>query len=240
MPYPEADLLPISALQHLLFCERQCALIHVERVWVENRLTAEGQHLHKKAHAGPAETRDGVRITRSLPLRSFELGLAGQADVVTWRAPDGFRMTERTFARFLAKATPEDLRGWEIVPVEYKRGKPKSNDCDRVQVCAQAMCLEEMLRIEIAAGDLFYGKKRRRVPVPLDSVLRETTRRAAARMHELMNEGVTPPARREPKCETCSLLQVCMPDIAQRTKSAVRYMDRTLATHMAAAAPETD
>jgi len=190
MSHVAADrLLPISALQHLLFCERQCALIHVEREWVENRLTVEGAQLHGKAHAGPDETQRGVRILRAVPLVSHELGLRGVADVVENR-PDG---------------------SW--LPVEYKRGRPKRDDHDRVQVCAQAMCLEERFGERIERAALFYGKTRRRVTVELGESLRQATRRASARLHEMVRSRETPPATVEPKCRRCSLREVCMPEI---------------------------
>lgn len=230
MTYPEADLIPLSALQHLLFCERQCALIHVEREWVENRFTAEGRILHKNAHEGKTRTRDGVRITRGLPLRSFQLGVVGQADVIEWRPPPGFsdRRADETLATVLTSARAEGLSEWTITPIEYKRGRPKINDCDRVQLCAQAVCLEEMLGITITTGQLFYGKKRRRFDVTFDSSLRETTRRAAARLQEIMNSGITPPAIREKKCETCSLLPVCLPNATTGRRSAKRFLAREL------------
>lgn len=230
MPYPESDLVPLSALQHLRFCERQCALIHVERVWVENRWTAEGRVLHRQAHEGKPQTRDGVRITRGLPLRSFDLGVAGQADVIEWRSPAGVtdRQADRTLARWLHEdREEEELAGWTVTPIEYKRGRPKSNDCDRVQLCAQALCLEEMLGVSITSGQLFYGQKRRRFDVAFDATLRKTTRRAAERLHELLSTGMTPAAVREKKCETCSLLPVCLPDAMQR-RSARRYFQRQL------------
>jgi CRISPR-associated exonuclease Cas4 len=226
--YAESDLLPLSALQHLLFCERQCALIHVERLWGENRFTAEGRVLHRKAHDGKPETRDGERITRGLPLRSLELGLSGVADIVLWRPPPGVAPGRRTLAEFIRTRPPGGLHGWEITPVEYKRGRPKANDCDRVQLAAQAMCLEEMLGVEIRVGQLFYGLNRRRTDVPLDDGLRNTVRTAAARLHELMSSGRTPPAVREKKCDTCSLLNVCLPD-AMRLRSAADYLKRQLA-----------
>ena len=234
MPYPESDLVPVSALQHLLFCERQCALIHLERVWVENRFTAEGQVLHRNAHEGPAKTRDGVRITRGLPLRSLELGLSGQADVVEWRPPDDLedRQADRTLARRLADDRALGLTGWTVTPIEYKRGRPKSNDCDRVQLCAQAICLEEMLGVDVPAGQLFYGRKRRRFDVEFDDSLRETTRRAAERVQELFQSGVTPRAFREKKCDTCSLLSVCLPDAMRPRRSAREYFNRHLTTHL--------
>lgn len=231
--YPEDDLLPISALQHLLFCERQCALIHVEQVWAENRFTAEGRHLHRKAHDAPPETRDGVRITRGLPLHSFRLGLSGQADVVEWEPPGSFRDSSRSLPQILREAAPEELRTWRVTPIEYKRGQPKKNDCDRVQLCAQALCLEEMLGVSLSSGLLFYGQKRRRFEVEFGESLRGTTETAAARLHELIAAGRTPPARREKKCDTCSLFDLCLPDLADGRRSARRFVDRSLAAVLA-------
>jgi len=192
MPYAEIDLLPISALQHLLFCPRQCALIHNEQLWAENYLTAQGQVLHQKAHEPKHETRPGIRITRSLYLSSRTLGLRGIADIVEFH------------------------RDGTILPIEYKRGKPKANDCDRIQLCAQALCLEEMLDRPIPAGALFYGAKRRRTPVEFDSDLRSRTTTAAAELHTLIASGRTPTAIREPKCDACSLLELCLPDALDR------------------------
>jgi CRISPR-associated exonuclease Cas4 len=208
--FAEDDLLPISALQHLLFCERQCALIHIERLWVENRLTAEGRVLHRNAHEGPDETRNGVRTTRGLSLHSARLGLVGVADVVEfrWGPPDKKR---RPF------------------PVEYKRGKPKSHDADLVQLCAQALCLEEMFEVPVEAGAIFYGEPRRRLDVAFDTPLRVLTEQTAARLHALIASGVTPRAVRERKCEACSLLPVCLPDAIPRGSASVAaYVDKAL------------
>ena len=198
-----ADSLPLSALQHLLFCERQCALIHVERLWEENRFTAEGRVLHEKVDEGRGESRPGVRITRSLQLRSEVLGLHGVADVVElhW-GTDG---------------------GWQPFPVEYKRGKPKAHDADLVQLCAQAICLEECFGTPVPEGALFYGQTRRRLNVVFDEGLRELTRRTAARLHELIDGGVTPRAVREKKCEACSLLEVCLPEAMSRPRGAAAW-----------------
>jgi len=227
MPYAESDLLPISALQHLLFCERQAALIHVEQVWDENRYTAEGNVLHKKAHDGKPETRDGERIARGLPLRSLELGLAGVADVVLYKSPEGVTQAGRTLADKLRQASPEVLAQWVVTPVEYKRGRPKRNDADRVQLCAQAMCLEEMHGVAISQGALFYGQTRRRKEVRFDDELRLVTRDAALRFRNLIETGVTPTAQREKKCDTCSLLPLCLPDAMQR-QSARQFLHRQL------------
>lgn len=140
----EDDLLPLSGLQHLAFCERQWALIHIEQSWAENRLTAQGRVLHNRAHDGPPESRPGLRIARGLRLRSLRLGLSGQADVVEfYPAPDGI-------------ALPGETGLWRPFPVEYKRGRPKAGRCDEVQLCAQALCLEEMFARPIPSGALFY------------------------------------------------------------------------------------
>lgn len=228
MAYSEDELIPLSALQHLLFCERQCALIHVERLWAENLFTAEGNLLHGKAHAGKPETRDGVRVTRGLPLQSFSLGISGQADVIEWEMPATQKTGRRKVVDALQRATSDERARWRVTPVEYKRGKPKSNDCDRVQLCAQAMCLEEMLGVSVPTGQLFYGQKRRRVNVECDAKLRRTTIDAAARLHDIIDSAKTPQALREKKCDTCSLFHLCLPGATSKNNSAKDYMDRML------------
>lgn len=205
MAYKESDLLPISALQHLLYCERQCALIHVERQWAENRFTAEGNVLHQKAHSGDVTTRPRARTLRAIPLRSYELGLCGVADVV------------------------QQKRGEPLLPVEYKRGRPKKNDCDRVQLCAQALCLEEMTGESVPLGELFYGKIRRRVPVEMTAELRHLTITTAARLHDLIQSRSTPRAEPGPKCDHCSLKSLCLPHLS-RLGSAQGAFDHLLNT----------
>lgn len=202
--FRETDLLPISALQHLLFCERQCALIHLERLWAENRLTVEGRRLHDRAHSATHESRGDVRIVRGLSLRSLRLGLAGVADVVEFHRGDS-----------VTKPQP--------MPIEYKRGRPKAHDADRVQLCAQAICIEEMLDTAVPCGALFYGKTRRRQDVAFDQALKRITEQAAERLHAMIASGVTPPARREPKCDNCSLLNLCLPDSFERGRGAADY-----------------
>ncbi len=211
--FSEDALLAISALQHLLFCERQCALIHIEGLWAENRFTVEGTHLHRKAHDGPNDTHTGVRIVRGLALRSFRLGLVGVADVVEFRSMQG------------GPAVP--------FPVEYKRGRPKSHEADRVQLCAQALCLEEMLGVAIPAGALYYGKTRRRRAVKFDGTLRQLTEHTCQRLHALMASGKTPRAMREPKCSRCSLYELCLPHAMNVRRTASGYFDRALATSLA-------
>jgi CRISPR-associated exonuclease Cas4 len=203
--FSEDELLPISALQHLLFCPRQCALIHTEQLWAENLLTAEGRIAHEKVDEEGAETRSGRRIVFGLPLRSFRLGLVGKADVVEFSGGDG---------------------GQAIVfPVEHKRGRPKQKDCDRVQLCAQAVCLEEMLGVTVAEGALFYGKTRRREDVAFDAGLRGLTEETALELHRLLDSGITPRAEYGKKCWSCSLINVCMPKVSAARRSVKHYMD---------------
>lgn len=215
--FTEDDLLPLSALQHLLFCERQCALIHLEQIWVENPLTAEGRQLHERVDSGVGESRGDVHLARGLPLRSLWLGLSGKADVVEMH-------------RVLGDEPGANLPGldgrWRAFPVEYKRGKPKSHRADEVQLCAQALCLEEMLGAPVPAGALFYAQTRRRLDVAFDSSLRQLTEETSARLHRLIASGTTPMPVREPKCDRCSLLEVCMPDAPG--KSARRYLANAL------------
>jgi CRISPR-associated exonuclease Cas4 len=211
--FSEDDLLPLSALQHLLFCQRQCALIHIEGLWDENRLTALGKRLHERAHReGERELRGDVCIARGVRLRSLRLGLAGKADVVE-------------FHRLDAAGVP--LAGvpglWRPFPVEYKRGRPKRNRCDEVQLCAQALCLEEMLGTDVPAGALFYGTTRRRFDVALGAALRAETEDAARRLHAMIGSGVTPRIAREPKCDHCSLAALCLPEATGPARSAARY-----------------
>lgn len=221
--YSEEDLLPLSALQHLIFCERQAALIHLEGLWADNRLTVEGSHLHRKADTGPGETRRNIRIARGVRLRSLRLGLVGKADVVE------FHRLEASPVIKLSPGIDELVAAdWRPFPVEYKRGRPKRHSADEVQLCAQALCLEEMFGVSIAAGALFYGQTRRRQDVAFSDELRAITERAASRMHEIIRSGVTPRARRQPKCESCSLKHLCLPAAADPGRSVQKYLQRSL------------
>jgi len=216
-PFDEDDLLPLSGLQHLVFCERQWALIHIEQLWAENRLTAQGRELHERAHEGGSESRPGLRIARGLRLRSLRLGLSGQADVVEFhQAAEGVRL-------------PEEDCLWRPLPVEYKRGRPKPDHSDEVQLCAQALCLEEMFESQIGAGALFYGAPRRRMEVTFSPALRAETESLAARMHQLYREGTTPRAVYLPKCDNCSLVISCMPRALAKPPGVARYLARALA-----------
>lgn len=220
VPFAEDDLLPLSALQHLLFCERQAALIHLERLWAENPLTMEGRQLHEQVDHAPGESRGDVRLARALPLRSLRLGLVGKADLVELhRLPAGAAGEQ-------GAALPGVSGAWRPFPVEYKRGRPKAHHADLVQLCAQALCLEEMLGTPVPAGALFYGQTRRRLDVPFDAALRRETEEAAARLHRLLGSGVTPLPVREPKCDQCSLIHLCLPDAPSH--SARRFLDLQL------------
>jgi len=197
--YTEDELIQLSALQHLVFCERQCALIHIEQLWTENLFTAEGRIMHDKVDTANCESRGNVRIEYSVPIRSLRLGLIGKADVVEFhRKDDGM---------------------WMPFPVEYKRGKPKIDDCDKVQLCAQAICLEEMLNVQVKSGALFYGRTRRREDVFFDERLRMETEDAARKVHALIESGITPKAEYSKKCKKCSLYEQCMPKISSKVSN---------------------
>jgi CRISPR-associated exonuclease Cas4 len=215
--YSEDDLLPLSGLQHLMFCERQWGLIHIEQIWEENRLTAEGRVLHERAHSAGSESRPKVRTSRGLRLHSLRLGLVGQADVVEFHpSTDGVVLPE--------------LEGvWRPFPVEYKRARPKKDACDEVQLCAQALCLEEMFCRQISEGALYYGEPRRRTQVVFDGKLRARTEALAGRMHELYGAGTTPLAAYEPKCDGCSLIARCLPRLLAKPPGVARYLARALA-----------
>jgi CRISPR-associated exonuclease Cas4 len=218
--FDEDDLLPLSGLQHLLFCERQWALIHIEQQWEENRLTQEGRVLHDRVHEAGTEARADLVVARSLRVRSLRLGLAGETDAVEFRRVAG------------ESASGVRLEGraglWAPFPVEYKRGKPKGDAWDEVQLCAQALCLEETFRVVIEAGALFYGTTRRRTPVSFDAPLRERTEALAKRMHELYDVGATPQAVYEKKCEKCSLMERCMPKMSTRRRDVAGYLATAL------------
>ena len=207
-PINEDDLVPISALQHFLFCERQCALIHIEQIWGENRLTAEGKLLHDRTHEAGNESRGDVRLARGLRLRSLKYGLSGQADLVEFhKQNDG---------------------SWRPYPVEYKHGKLKIIDCDRVQLCAQAVCLEEMLNTDVPEGAIYYGQPKKREIVCLSSVLRDTLASAVSGLHRLISSNLTPLAKYDKKCEACSLVDLCQPRLPKSHDAVEKYLEREL------------
>lgn len=220
--YTESDLQPISALQHLSFCPRQWGLIHLEQLWAENVFTAEGRVLHERVHEDESETRGDVRIVRSLRIHSLRLGLAGQADVVEFHLVSG-KSDAVTDVAF-----PGRPGCWQPYPVEYKRGKPKIDICDEVQLCAQALCLEEMLSTDIPEGAFFYGKPRRRHKIAFDERLRRETVKLCERLHELYQKKITPKAEYGKKCRSCSLYDFCRPKTMGVEKKIDLYVRRSV------------
>lgn len=191
--------MPLSALQHYLFCPRQCALIHVEQSWAEDGATAEGRLLHERTDAGKPDRRQGIKILRSLTIRSFTLGVTGKADVV-------------------------ELHGATPYPVEYKRGRPKTHRADEVQLCAQAICLEEMFGMPVPEGALFYGETRRRTIVAFDTGLRALTAGVAADTQKMITAGTTPPPIYTPACEKCSMQEICRPQRLEKPPRIANWL----------------
>lgn len=232
--YTEDDLLPISALQHLRFCRRRCALVHLEGLWAENRFTAEGNLLHRRVHNESDSTGPCVRIVRGLRLVSLRLGLFGIADVVEFHEDKG-TITDPALSLLPALPSgalrqPCPAASYSVgrpFPVEYKRGKRKPEQSYRVQLCAQAICLEEMLGVDVPAGALYFGKSRRRMPVEFTFALRQETERLAAELHQLFDSGRTPPPEPGPKCKGCSMQTLCLPKGIGR-RSAVGYVIRSV------------
>lgn len=213
-PIHEDSLLPLSGLQHYAFCPRQWALIQIERQWLEDIRTVEGRHLHEKVHAGHQMEIDGdVIIERSVPIVSYTLGVYGVADIVEYHRSDdsGISISYRKGK-------------WRPHPVEYKRGKPKIDDRDEIQLCAQAMCLEEMLNIEINSGSFFYGQVRRRTTVVFSSYLRARVIKLANEMHRAFECGVTPPSSLGVPCNLCSLKDLCVPKLTRRKRTVLGYL----------------
>jgi CRISPR-associated exonuclease Cas4 len=214
--YAEDELIPLSALQHYLYCERQCALIYLEGQWRENLYTTKGQLLHERVKRGEREWREDVLIVRSLPLRSLQLGLAGVADVVEFHPPP--------WAHGLPDLGGDLPTGCTVHPIEYKRGRPKHNRCDEVQLCAQALCLEEMLGAKIAKGSLFYGRTKRRQEVRFDTPLRSLTVETSEKVRRMIESCNTPPAPNDKRCKNCSLVELCLPELSSRRRDAEAYV----------------
>ena len=217
--YTEDQLLPLSAVSQYVHCPRRCALIHLEQVWFENVVTAEGRVLHDKVDSGKRESRGDLKILRSLRLRSLRLGITGVADVIELhRLPISEGGVQ----------VPGIAGTWLPFPVEYKRGASKDIRCYEVQLCAQALCLEEMLSVHIRDGALFLGEKQHRVAVTFDDVLRAETESVCVAVQKLFAEGVTPPADYSKRCSSCSLLEACLPHSAGSKKSAKHWLARQL------------
>lgn len=216
----EEIYLPLSGIQHMAFCPRQWALIHVEQVWAENARTVDGKYMHHRVDDPfENETRGDLIMSRSVPVISHTLKLQGVADIVEfWRTTDTVR----------GAALPRRKGLWIPVPIEYKRGRSKSDDRDWVQLCAQAVCLEEMLGVSISEGYLFYGQTHRREAVQMTDELRRHTTELSKKMYDFYSSGITPPAIHGSKCELCSLIELCVPKLTWKNIKVGRYLNQML------------
>lgn len=214
--YTEDEYLMISGIQHFTFCRRQWALIHIEQQWEENYRTADGNAMHENAHDGSFhEKRNNKIIVRALPVFSSELGVSGECDIV----------------EFLSDKNGVEIFGqkgkYSVTPIEYKRGKPKEDQSDIMQLCAQAMCLENMLCCKIDKGYIYYGENRKRFPVMFDEQLREQVKTTIEEMHKYYKRQYTPKVKRTKSCNACSLKNICLP-VLMKNKSAKDYIEKTL------------
>ena len=215
----------LSALQHYLFCPRQCALIHVEKIWSDNFFTTAGNVMHSRVDKKGHEKRSGMHIATSLRLVSHTLGIMGVADKIEF-----YQCSSRVDASGIVAAVqlPKKRGWWTPFPVEYKHGKPKQVRADEVQLCAQALCLEEMLNVTIAKGALFYGETHHRVEVIFDKTLRDLTQSVVDAVHSLIESGVTPNANYSKACQACSLISACRPKDVSVSKSVCKWLRNAL------------
>jgi CRISPR-associated exonuclease Cas4 len=215
----------LSALQHYLFCPRQCALIHVEGLWSENYLTALGRAMHTHVDQKVRETRRDVHLATSLRLISNRFGVMGVADMVEFYKSDCLKNAE---GQIVGAVLPGRKGFWQPFPIEYKRGAPKAHRADEVQLCAQALCLEEMLGVVILNGALFYGETKRRMEVMFDDELRNLTESVIQRVHQLVEQGATPLPVYSKGCKACSLYNLCRPEDISERDSARRWINNQL------------
>ncbi len=213
----DADFLMLSGLKHFRFCRRRWALVHLEQQWQENALTLEGHYMHERVHDDNfTELRGSVLLSRGMPVRSEMLKITGECDMVELhKSETGVPIQGR-----------EGL--WQVYPVEYKHGEPNERGADELQLCAQAMCLEEMLVTEIPEGAIYYGKTRHRMTVALTEDLRKQTKDALAEMHRLFAQGYTPKAKWTRACKNCSLVEICLPKLNKRMRAS-EYVKHMLA-----------
>ncbi|QIM63671.1 CRISPR-associated protein Cas4 [Pasteurellaceae bacterium Orientalotternb1] len=189
-------MIPLSALQHYAFCSRQCALIHNEQAWAENYLTAQGQALHERVDSGEPETRKSTRFERAVHVSAEKLGISGILDMVE-----------------------HDLTNGQLKPVEYKRGKPKPEPIDEIQLCAQALCLEEMTGKSIAEGALWYNQTHHRVPIVFTDELRQKTLDTIIAVRNLLDSSITPRPEYSKRCKACSLVDICQPKLLEKDRT---------------------
>lgn len=195
--FPEDDFIMISALQHYIFCPHQCGLIHVDDVWQDNLFTVRGEILHEKVDTDTFETRGDVKTVRGLRIHSYKYGLVGRCDVVEFK---------------------QTVKGKEVLPVEFKAGEPKDDISDKVQLCAQVLCLEEMLNVEISKAAFFYGKIRRRNNVEIDDELRNQTIEVINKVREIVDNKKVPVIEYSAKCRNCSIINICQPKAMNQKK----------------------
>ena len=216
--YIEDELLQLSGIQHYAFCRRQWALVYVENQWCENLFTQEGKQLHERVdNPDFFESRGGILTARSVPVSSYKLGFSGIADMVEFYADND--------TGILIKGRKGK---WQPIPVEYKRGKPKQDIIDEVQLCAQAMCLEEMLNTNIEYGQIYYGETKHRIKVVFNEKLREQVSVLSKEMHDLFNQKYTPRAEFRNKCKECSLIDICLPKLQKRENEVKNYIKKYL------------
>lgn len=214
--YKEEDYLQLSGIQHFAFCRRQWALAYIELQWQENVRTVEGKLLHEKAHdVTSSEKRGDLIISRAMPVYSRELGISGECDVVEFRhAEEGIHLVGREGT-------------YEVVPVEYKRGKPKEDNIDILQLAAQVMCLEEMLCCQIPYGYLYYGETKHRKKIEINDTIRKDVKNMFLEMHQYYERRYTPRVKRTKACNACSLKNICLPQLGVQ-KSANAYINKML------------
>ena len=206
----------LSGLKHFAFCRRRWALVHIEQLWNENVLTLDGHYMHERVHdAGFTESRGSVVLSRAMPVRSQALRIVGECDMVELhRDANGVPIHGREGT-------------WRLYPVEYKRGKPDERGADELQLCAQAMCLEEMFVTEVPEGAIYYGEMRRRKPVAFTEGLRQKACTMLEEMHALFERGYTPKANMTKACKSCSMVELCQPALSKQI-SASEYVRRRL------------
>lgn len=213
--YSEEELLSLSGIQHFYFCKRQWALIHIEQQWKDNLRTTQGQFLHQKVD-DPFfnESRGITLISRAFPLVSYNLGFYGIADVIEYiKSDEGVTL-------------PDHEGFWRMNPVEYKRGKPKPDERDEVQLCAQAICLEEMYDTDVKSGDFYYYETRRRLNLKITDELRDLVYSLSTEMHDIYRSGKTPPATKTRNCKNCSLYDICIPNMTRKKVSVGNYIKK--------------
>lgn len=206
----------LSGLKHFQFCRRRWALVHIEQLWQENALTLDGHYMHERVHdSGFTEKRGSVLLSRAMPVRSRILKITGECDMVElYQSEEGVPIQGREGR-------------WKLYPVEYKRGRPDPRGADELQLCAQAMCLEEMFVTEIPEGAVYYGATHHRCTVPLTEKLRKQVTDSAIEMHRLFERGYTPRAKLTKACKSCSMYELCQPALTKQV-SASEYVRRML------------